>query len=113
MKLITRFELASRSINELHSLYRETCNALAVASRTVPSSEPTLHRSLISKPRLILECLDTKSNVAAAGKRLHPLAFLLFRCCVEFRFKGFPCGFNGVGQPTGFRIYTWLVHVIL
>jgi hypothetical protein len=28
MKLITRFELASRSTNELHSLYRDTFNAL-------------------------------------------------------------------------------------
>lgn len=28
MKLITRFELASRSTNELHSLYREVFNAL-------------------------------------------------------------------------------------
>lgn len=28
MKLITRFELASRSTNELHMLYRDTFNAL-------------------------------------------------------------------------------------
>ncbi len=35
MKLITRFELASRSTNELHSLYRETFNAL---SRCKPHS---------------------------------------------------------------------------
>lgn len=28
MKLITRFELASRSTNELHTLYRETFNTL-------------------------------------------------------------------------------------
>lgn len=28
MKLITRFELASRSTNELRSLYRDTFNAL-------------------------------------------------------------------------------------
>ena len=28
MKLITRFELASRSTEELHSLYRETFNDL-------------------------------------------------------------------------------------
>ncbi len=28
MKLITRFELASRSTNELHTLYRDTFNAL-------------------------------------------------------------------------------------
>lgn len=28
MKLITRFELASRSTNELHSLYRDTFNEL-------------------------------------------------------------------------------------
>ncbi len=28
MKLITRFELASRSTNELHSLYRDIFNAL-------------------------------------------------------------------------------------
>lgn len=28
MKLITRFELASRSTNELHSLYRDVFNAL-------------------------------------------------------------------------------------
>lgn len=29
MKLITRFELASRGDHELHALYRETFNALA------------------------------------------------------------------------------------
>ena len=28
MKLITRFELASRSTSELHALYRDTFNAL-------------------------------------------------------------------------------------
>jgi hypothetical protein len=28
MKLITRFELAARSTSELHSLYRDTFNAL-------------------------------------------------------------------------------------
>ena len=28
MKLITRFELASKSTSELHALYRETFNAL-------------------------------------------------------------------------------------
>lgn len=28
MRLITRFELASKSTNELHALYRETFNAL-------------------------------------------------------------------------------------
>ncbi|HMS82663.1 MAG TPA: hypothetical protein PKD12_03320 [Nitrospira sp.] len=28
MKLITRFELASRSTTELHSLYRDTFNSL-------------------------------------------------------------------------------------
>lgn len=28
MKLITRFELASRSTDELHTLYRDTFNAL-------------------------------------------------------------------------------------
>lgn len=32
MKLITRFELASRSANELHTLYRETFNALACSA---------------------------------------------------------------------------------
>lgn len=29
MKLITRFELASRSTNELHTIYRDTFNALS------------------------------------------------------------------------------------
>ncbi len=32
MKLITRFELASRSTNELHTLYHETFNALACSA---------------------------------------------------------------------------------
>lgn len=33
MKLITRFELASKSTRELHALYREVFNALACSER--------------------------------------------------------------------------------
>ena len=50
MKLITRFELASRSKPELHALYREVFNALV---RSTPGSAPRRN------------CLASLENIAA------------------------------------------------
>lgn len=50
MKLITRFELATRSKGELHALYRETFNAL------VQSALGTAQRR---------NCLGSLENIAA------------------------------------------------
>ena len=50
MKLITRFELASRSDRELHALYRETFNALAQSDRAIADRR---------------NCLASLENIAA------------------------------------------------
>ena len=42
MKLVTRFELASRSINDLHGLYRDIFNALVQSDPDTPERRNAL-----------------------------------------------------------------------
>ena len=56
LKLVSRFELASRSIAELHGLYKEAFNAFAAAPRgseerrTAPSPLDNIEVELASRP---------------------------------------------------------------
>ena len=62
MKLITRFELACRSTQELHALYRETYNDLCRCRPHSAEHAPALHRSPISKTRSVRERLDERTR---------------------------------------------------